>query len=69
MKTKLKPCGGCGKEIHKSATTCPHCGKKRSSAAGIILAVMIGAVVGWLMIARTCSDAAELDERVNEIEK
>jgi hypothetical protein len=31
--------------------------------------VMIGCVVGWLMIATTCSQAAELDERADEIER
>lgn len=29
-------CRGCGKEIHESAVTCPHCGAAQSSAQKIV---------------------------------
>jgi hypothetical protein len=68
MKNKLKPCPACGKEIAKSATACPQCGKKFSSAAGLILAVMIGLIGAWLIAGKSCAQAADLNERSNEIE-
>ena len=69
MKPKLKPCNACGNSIAKSATTCPQCGKKFSSMAGILLALVIGLVIGWLMIARTCSQASLADEEMDRMQE
>lgn len=47
--SKLKSCKSCGKEISKSAKSCPHCGQKlkhglcvKILAAGVALGVVIG---------------------------
>lgn len=69
MKNKLIPCKSCGQSIAKSATTCPHCGKKFTSVAGIFLACLLGLVVGWLLISRTCSQADEADERIEQLRR
>jgi hypothetical protein len=69
MKAKLIPCKSCGQSIAKSATTCPQCGKKFSSVAGILLACLIGLAIGGLLIARTCSQASDADERMDEIQR
>jgi F0F1-type ATP synthase assembly protein I len=66
MKQKLTECSACGKEIAKSARTCPHCGKTFTSSVGLITAVIIGLVVGWLLIARTCSQAAEVERHIED---
>ena len=66
-KSNLKSCKACGKEIAKGCRACPHCGKTYSNAAGLILALIVGLVVGWLMIARTCSQAAEADRQIEEM--
>lgn len=38
----LKPCSACGKEMAKSARTCPHCGKTYTTLGGVFIAVIIG---------------------------
>ena len=48
MTNNMTPCRGCGKEIHKTAATCPHCGApqrtgryKSKTVAGLI-AILVG---------------------------
>ena len=43
-------CRGCGKEIHETASTCPHCGAVQSTA----LASAAGAVMGFTEAIKTC---------------
>lgn len=41
-------CRGCAKEIHESATTCPHCGAvQQASASGDVSSTII--VIGYVM--------------------
>ena len=68
MKTKLKPCPACGREIAKSATTCVHCGKNMTSAGRlglIVLSVLLLAVIfGWgyfRMIAKGNEDLERIE--------
>jgi TM2 domain-containing membrane protein YozV len=48
MANVMVPCRGCGKQIHKSAPTCPHCGavqrttRYKSKTAAGVLAIFIG---------------------------
>ncbi len=69
MNKKLKPCPACGAQIAKGARACPSCGKSFTNMAGIALAVIIGLLVGWFMMARTCSTAAEADRELDQIEQ
>ncbi len=55
--------------ISKSARTCPQCGKTFTNAVGLILAVIFGIVVGWLLIARTCSRAADADNQIEDMQE
>ena len=38
---KLMACAACGQQIAKSATTCPHCGKSKTSLARIGLILLV----------------------------
>lgn len=48
MTNDMTPCRGCGKEIHKTAATCPHCGapqrtkRYKSKIAAGVLAIFLG---------------------------
>lgn len=48
MATEMIACRGCGKEIHKTAETCPHCGAQqrtkryKSKNAAAVLAIFLG---------------------------
>ena len=48
MTNNMTPCRGCGKEIHKTAATCPHCGapqrtnRYKSKTAAGVLAIFLG---------------------------
>ncbi len=45
----LIKCKSCGKQIASDARTCPHCGKTYTSAGGILVAVILGLIIGgWL---------------------
>ena len=72
MNSKLKPCLTCAKEIAKSATKCPHCGRSFSSAARLGLIVLVAGLVGWLVLGgwiRSSLEAArEADEAALEIQ-
>jgi len=46
-------CRGCGKEIHETALTCPHCGApqgvaKTNSSRNIVVLILVG--IGWTVI-------------------
>jgi predicted amidophosphoribosyltransferase len=69
MKAKLHACPACGTQIYKGARTCPNCGKTRTSAVGIIIAVLIGLAAAWLLTARTCSESGQLDKAVEEAQR
>jgi TM2 domain-containing membrane protein YozV len=47
-------CRGCGKEIHKSALSCPHCGARQrsSSAKSKVVAGVLALLLGGLGIHR-----------------
>jgi zinc-ribbon domain len=49
----LRPCKECGQQISSDAKFCPHCGKKRSTTAGVGCLVLLGllillAAINWL---------------------
>lgn len=69
MKNKLKPCPACQREIATGAATCPHCGKRSSTPAGLILALLIGLIIGGVLIARTVTSASRADAEMEEIQK
>lgn len=59
---KLKPCSACGKMLASNATSCPHCGKRFTSAAGIVLAVLIGLAAGGVLTFSTCQHSQQADD-------
>lgn len=49
----LKSCKACGKEMARSARTCPHCGKTYTTAGGIFIAIIIGLILaGGFFVSR-----------------
>lgn len=47
----LVPCGTCHKPMAKGARTCPHCGKTYTNASGILIAIIVGLIVGgWMLV-------------------
>lgn len=67
MKPKLKPCPTCSKEIAKSATTCPHCGKTFSSAARLGLIILLAGVVGWLCFGGWIMRSLQAEDQIDEV--
>jgi RNA polymerase subunit RPABC4/transcription elongation factor Spt4 len=45
MAEKMIVCKACGKEIAKSAKTCPHCGKKNKRPFWQIMLILIGIII------------------------
>jgi TM2 domain-containing membrane protein YozV len=67
----MKFCHGCGKEIHETAVSCPHCGAKQagsgtnvSNRGKLVLAIVcwfVGVLgVHRFMVGKTGSGAAQL---------
>jgi predicted nucleic acid-binding Zn ribbon protein len=53
MKLILKPCPDCGTEISRKAAVCPKCGrvlKTPQTIQGIAAALIIGAILFWLLV-------------------
>jgi hypothetical protein len=54
MKSNLKPCPDCGREVSKNAAKCPHCGTGLGAFKPLMLGIMFGligiVVVGVLLI-------------------
>jgi predicted amidophosphoribosyltransferase len=48
MNKNLKACGACGREIAKSASKCPHCGKAYTNFTRMFVLVVIAAIIGWI---------------------
>ncbi len=49
MKTKLKPCKACGKNISENAEKCPQCGEMQQSAAvRIVLLIVLALLIIFL---------------------
>ena len=67
MKIKLKKCPACGKDVAKGASKCPHCGKAFTTAAGLVLMIFLGTVVGGVLTLKTCSDAKSANDEMDEI--
>jgi RNA polymerase subunit RPABC4/transcription elongation factor Spt4 len=49
MKTNLKPCPDCGREVSESARRCPQCGKAFTTFGGVIVAIIIGLIIGIIL--------------------
>lgn len=45
----LTKCKECGVAMSSSASKCPHCGKTKSTVAGIVAAICIG-IVGFIIL-------------------
>ena len=57
---KMKNCKACGKEIAKSAKTCPNCGKKNGLPGWFKALIIIVAIFGFITgCINGCSNAAE----------
>jgi len=50
MAEKMIVCKACGKEIAKSAKTCPHCGKKNKKPFLLRLGILVGVVAAILAV-------------------
>ena len=48
----LKTCTACGKDMARSARTCPHCGKTYTTAGGVFLAIIIALILGGFFVMR-----------------
>ncbi len=48
----LRTCDACGKQIAKSARTCPHCGKTYTTLGGVFIAVIIGLILAGYFFSR-----------------
>ena len=50
----IKNCPTCNKPVSSDAESCPHCGHrlkaKEQSAVGILAAVILGLIGGWIVI-------------------
>jgi uncharacterized protein (UPF0212 family) len=63
----MKVCPTCQKRIDSGASTCPGCGKRFTSWQGIVLAILIGLVVGGVFFARSCAESAAASEKMDRI--
>src|SRR6476659_3123546 len=65
----IKPCKACGKEVSKSAKTCPHCGQKLKM--GLLAKLGIGfagiVVIGLLLPKAEQAANKSADQAQNEI--
>lgn len=52
MKGNLVECPSCGTKISRSARECPRCGKPRTTWTGVIVAVIVGLIVGGFVLSR-----------------
>lgn len=43
-------CRGCGKELHDTAPTCPHCGAPQAIISGLGGPRSIGKLIGWCIV-------------------
>ena len=43
-------CRGCGKEIHESAPTCPHCGAQQVNVAELGKRRSVAKLIGWGLV-------------------
>ena len=50
MKTNLKPCPDCGREVSKEAAACPNCGRKLNQSAVLVIWFVLGAVITGLLL-------------------
>ena len=70
MNPNLKACPACGREIAKSATTCPHCGKTMTSAARIGLILILALLlVFFLGGASYCTVISSMNRQLDEAEE
>lgn len=46
MRPGIMKCEACGKEMAKSARTCPHCGKSYTTFGGVFWAILLGLLLG-----------------------
>lgn len=47
---RLQKCPSCGKPMASNARTCPHCGHTQTTFAGIIIAIVIGLILGGFFL-------------------
>lgn len=47
----MKACPSCKKQIADDANPCPHCGKKFQTLGGIVVAILIGLLLGGFFFA------------------
>ena len=43
-------CCGCGKEIHETAPTCPHCGAPQAIPTAVDSTRSVGKLIGWAIV-------------------
>lgn len=43
-------CRGCGKEIHETAPTCPHCGAPQAIPSTVNSTRSVGKLIGWAVV-------------------
>lgn len=46
----MKPCPNCKTEIADNAGTCPKCGHRMPTGAGVVLAILIGLIGGGFLL-------------------
>jgi RNA polymerase subunit RPABC4/transcription elongation factor Spt4 len=72
MSEKLISCKVCGKEIAKSAKSCPHCGKRNKQPVWKLILIIIGVCVAISIAVNTMSvdyATAELKKIENQVAK
>ena len=63
----MKNCKDCGKEVSKSAKSCPHCGKKLKMSKGLIIFIIIVVLI-FAFIAACSSEAGKVLEDMTSTE-
>lgn len=52
MNKNLTDCPACGTKISRSARECPRCGKPRTTWTGVVVAVVVGLILGAFVLSR-----------------
>lgn len=52
MKQDLVECNACGTKISRSARECPRCGKPRTTWTGVVVAIVVGLILGAFVYSR-----------------
>jgi transposase len=50
MKSNLKPCPDCGRDVSKSAAKCPHCGRDLISTFNQLVMGLVFGLVGVIVV-------------------